>query len=125
MTRAELARLLDHSVLKPEATLADVLAGIETVRAWRIGCYCVQPCRVRVAAERLVGTDAVVASVVGFPHGCEATEVKARAAALAVADGAGEIDMVMNLGAMRDGANAVVAADIGAVVRASGSARSR
>ena len=59
MTRAELARLLDHSVLKPEATLDDVRAGIEVVRTWRIGCYCVQPCRVRIAAEGLAGTGAV------------------------------------------------------------------
>ena len=120
MTRAELARLLDHSVLKPESTLADVRAGIEVVRAWRIGCCCVQPGRVRVSAAELAGTDAVVASVVGFPHGCERTATKAAEAALAVDDGAGEIDMVINIGALKDGDHALVAADIAAVVRAVG-----
>ncbi|MEO8485869.1 MAG: deoxyribose-phosphate aldolase [Betaproteobacteria bacterium] len=120
MTRAELARLLDHSVLKPEATLAEVHAGADIVRTWRIGCYCVQSGRVRASADALAGTDALVASVVGFPHGCERTDVKASAAALAIDDGAREIDMVMNLGAMKDGALAVVAADIATVVRASG-----
>jgi deoxyribose-phosphate aldolase len=120
MTRAELARLLDHSVLKPESTLADVHAGIDVVRLWRVGCYCVQPGRVRVSAEALAGTDAVVASVVGFPHGAHRRDVKASEAALAIDDGAREIDMVVDLGALRDGDAARVAADIEAVVRACG-----
>ena len=120
MTRAELARMLDHSVLKPESTLADVHAGIDVVRLWRVGCYCVQPCRVRVSAEALAGSDAVVASVVGFPHGAHRMDVKASEAALAIDDGAREIDMVINVGALRDGDASHVAADIEAVVRACG-----
>jgi len=120
MTRAELARMLDHSVLKPESTLADVHAGIDVVRLWHVGCYCVQPCRVRVSAEALAGTGAVVASVVGFPHGAHRMDVKASEAALAIDDGAREIDMVVDLGALRDGDAARVAADIEAVVRACG-----
>ena len=118
MTRTELARLLDHSVLKPEATEHDVEAGAEVVRSWLIGFYCVQPCRVRLAAGLLAGSAARVVSVVGFPHGCDQPEVKARAAAIAVADGAGEIDMVVNLGALRSGRASAVAMDIGGVVRA-------
>ena len=118
MTRDELARLLDHSVLKPEATEADVLSGALVVRAWRIGFYCVQPCWVTVAAKAIAGTGARIASVVGFPHGCDHSDVKARAAAIAVAEGAGEIDMVMNVGALKSGHAARVAADIEAVVRA-------
>jgi deoxyribose-phosphate aldolase len=118
MTRDELARLLDHSVLKPEATELDIRAGAELVRALRIAFYCVQPCWVRLAAQA-VGTGAArVVSVIGFPHGCDRTEVKARAAAIAVADGAGEIDMVMNFGALKSGHAALVAAEIEAVVRA-------
>lgn len=118
MTRDELARLLDHSVLKPEATEADVLSGALVVRAWRIGFYCVQPCWVKVAAKAIAGTDARIASVVGFPHGCDQSDVKARAASIAVTEGAGEIDMVMNFGALRSGDARGVAADIEAVVRA-------
>lgn len=118
LTRSELARLLDHSVLKPEATSADIETGVEVVRKWRIGYYCVQPCWVSLAARALEGTDAKVVSVVGFPHGVDRSDVKASAAALAVADGAGEIDMVQNFGALRSGGASLVAADIEAVVRA-------
>ena len=117
MTRAELARLIDHSVLKPEATEHDVRAGADLVRALHIGFYCVQPFWVKLAAEAIGGAGACVVSVVGFPHGCDKTEVKVRAAALAVADGAREIDMVMNFGALKSGQAAVVASDIEAVVR--------
>ncbi len=118
LTRAEIARLLDHSVLKPEATATDIEAGVEVVRAWGIGYYCVQPCWVTLAARALAGVDAKVASVVGFPHGVDRADVKASAAAHAVADGAGEIDMVQNFGALRSGRAALVAADVEAVVRA-------
>ena len=118
MTRNEFARLLDHSVLKPEATARDIDAGIAVVREWRIGCYCVQPCRVALAAQGLAGTDALVAAVIGFPHGTERIAVKAEAARRAVGDGATELDMVLNLGALKDGDLPLVAADITAVVRA-------
>ena len=118
MTRAELARMIDHSVLKPEATEAEVRAGAEVVRAWRIGFYCLQPCWVELGAELLRGTDALLVSVIGFPHGCDLPEVKARGAALAVATGAAEIDMVMNFGLLRSGRDAEAGADIAAVVRA-------
>jgi deoxyribose-phosphate aldolase len=118
MTHKELARLIDHSVLHPEATEREVRSGADVVRTWQIAFYCVQPCWVKVAAEALAGTDARVVSVVGFPHGCDRTEVKARAAVIAVDEGAGEIDMVMAFGALRSGHAAVVAADIEAVVGA-------
>ena len=118
MTRDELARILDHSVLKPEADLHEIRLGIDVVRTWRIGFYCVQPCWVGIAADALVATDARVISVVGFPHGCDRPEVKARAAALAAGEGAREIDTVMNFGALRSGDDRTVAGDIEAVVRA-------
>ena len=117
MNRAELARLLDHSVLKPEATEREIREGAQIVRAWQIGFYCVQPCWVKLAAAALAGTACTV-SVVGFPHGCDRPEAKAQAASLAVADGAGEIDMVMNFGALKSGDDVRVAADVEAVVRA-------
>ena len=101
-----------------QATDADIRAGAEVVRAWRIGYYCVQPCWVRAAVAALAGIDARVVAVAGFPHGCDRGDVKARAAELAVADGASEIDMVMNFGALRSGHATVVAAEIEAVVRA-------
>jgi deoxyribose-phosphate aldolase len=120
--RDQLALLLDHSVLKPEATAADIAAGADCVRDGRIGFYCVQPCWVQRAVAELARSHARVVSVVGFPHGCERSEVKARAAALAVADGAAEIDMVLNFGALKSGETARVAADVAAVVNAAGAA---
>jgi len=118
VNRAELARLIDHSVLQPEATEADIRAGAEIVRAWNIGFYCVQPCWVRAAAAALEGTNARVVTVAGFPHGCDRADVKANAAALAVAEGAAEVDMVQNFGALKSGHATVVAAEIEAVIRA-------
>ena len=118
MIRIELAGMLDHSVLKPEATERDIRAGADIVRMWQIGFYCVQPCWVTVAARALAGTNAKVVSVVGFPHGSDRSDVKAEAAALAVADGAAEIDMVQNFGALKSGHATTVAADIEAVVSA-------
>jgi len=118
VNRAELARLIDHSVLQPEATEADIRAGAEIVRAWNIGLYCVQPCWVRAAAAALEGANARVVTVAGFPHGCDRADVKANAAALAVAEGAAEVDMVQNFGALKSGHATVVAAEIEAVIRA-------
>ena len=118
MTRAELARMIDHSVLKPEATGREIRAGADVVRSWHIGFYCVQPCWIKVAAEALAGADAHVVGVIGFPHGCDRAEVKARAAAMAAGERAGEIDMVMNFGVLKSGDAAMAAADVEAVVRA-------
>jgi deoxyribose-phosphate aldolase len=118
MTRTELARLLDHSVLKPESTEHDLRAGADLARTLGIGFYCVQPWWVSLAAETISGVGPIVVSVVGFPHGCDTGEVKARAAAIAMADGAREIDMVMNFGALKSGRASVVAAEVEAVVRA-------
>jgi deoxyribose-phosphate aldolase len=118
MTRDELATLLDHSVLKPESTAHDIAAGADVVRAWRVGYYCVQPCWVTTAARALADTPARIISVVGFPHGCDVPEAKARAAELAIADGAREIDTVLNFGALLSGDTATAAADVAAVVRA-------
>ena len=118
LTAATLARMLDHSVLKPEASEADVRAGAALVERLRIGFYCVQPAYVPLAVSLLRGTDARVAVVIGFPHGCERTSVKAAAARLAVDDGARELDMVLHVGALKSGALAAVHADIAAVVQA-------
>jgi deoxyribose-phosphate aldolase len=110
--------MLDHSMLKPESTQRDIEAGIDVVRALGVGFYCVQPCWVKLAARELAGDAAAVVSVVGFPHGCDVGAIKARAAELAATAGAREIDMVIDIGALRSGRQDVVAADIDAVVRA-------
>ena len=82
LTADALARMLDHSVLKPEASEADVRDGAALVERLRIGFYCVQPAYVPFAVSLLRGVDARVAAVIGFPHGCERTPVKVAAAQL-------------------------------------------
>jgi deoxyribose-phosphate aldolase len=118
MTRSELAGLLDHSVLKPDATEGQILEGADLARQWTIGFYCVQPSAVSVASTALQGSGVRVVSVVGFPHGCERSVVKAQAAALAVQDGAAEVDMVLNIGKLKSGRSQAVASEIAQVVRA-------
>ncbi len=118
MKRAELARLLDHSLLAPEATEEDILAGTDLVREWGIGFCCVQPSVVSLAAGALRDSQARVVSVVAFPHGCERSVVKTQAAELAVQDGAAEVDMVMNVGRLKSGRSQAVASEIAQVVRA-------
>jgi deoxyribose-phosphate aldolase len=118
VTRAELARMIDHSVLKPESTAHDIEAGADVVRTWSVVYYCVQPCWVSLAARSLDGSGATVISVVGFPHGCDAPDVKALATGRAVAEGAREIDTVMHFGALLGGEIARVSEDVRAVVRA-------
>ncbi len=118
MNRRELARLLDHSLLKPEATEEDILAQVEVVRQWGIGFFCVQPSYVSLAAGALSDSGARVVSVVGFPHGCDRSTVKAHAAEFAVRDGAVEVDMVMNVGRLKSGRSQAVADEITQVVRA-------
>lgn len=118
MNRAELARLLDHSLLRPDAPEQEILAEVEVLRRWGIAFFCVQPSTVALAAGALQGSGARVVSVVGFPHGCERSTVKARAAELAVRDGAAEVDMVMNVGRLKSGRSQAVADEIAQVVRA-------
>src|SRR5437763_1969185 len=81
VTRAELARLIDPSVLRPEATEGDIRTGADVVRRWKIAYYCVQPRWVAHAAQLLVDTNARIVTVVGFPHGCDRSDVKAHGAA--------------------------------------------
>ena len=118
MTRSDLARLIDHSVLRPESTEGDIRSGADVVRRWNIAFYCVQPCWVVRAAQLLADTDARIVAVVGFPHGCDRSDVKARGAAAAHGDGAQEIDMVLNIGALKSGDTVTVGRDIEAVVSA-------
>ena len=118
MTRLMLARMIDHSVLKPETTARDIAAGVDVLRAWNVAYYCVQPCWVALAAASLAGTGATVISVVGFPHGCDTADTKARATGQAIADGAREIDTVMHFGALIGRESAKAFDDVTAVVRA-------
>lgn len=119
MTRCDaavVAKRLDHAVLKPTHTDGDLCAAARMCVERGVGCLCVQSCDVAEASTLVGSSGVVVASVVGFPHGNCRPEVKALEAALAIEDGAREIDMVINLTALLSGRLSDVERDIQAVV---------
>jgi deoxyribose-phosphate aldolase len=110
-----LASYIDHTLLKPEATLAELDKLCDEARKNKFASVCVNGCHVRRCAEILGGSGVLVCSVVGFPLGQCATEVKCYEARRAIEDGACEIDMVMNVGHLKSGAVDLVERDIAAV----------
>jgi deoxyribose-phosphate aldolase len=118
ITLEQLAKTIDHSLLKPELTDADVRAGCELALRHHTASVCVKPCHVKLADSILRGTDVAVGTVIGFPHGSNLTAVKVFEVEQALADGAVELDMVINIGALRSGRADDVRADIAAVVAA-------
>lgn len=117
------ASLIDHTLLAPDASAEDVVRLCREAVENGFFSVCVSPTRVALAARELAGASPIVCSVVGFPSGAHLSQVKAAEAAAAVADGAREIDMVMDLGAAADGDWERVRSDIAAVVEASRPAR--
>jgi len=113
---SELARFFDHTLLKPEATQAQVEALCQEAIRYGFYAVCVNPSYVSLATSVLKGTGIKVCSVVGFPLGATLPEVKAFEAEKVIAMGAEEIDMVMNIGAMKSGDYALVRDDIAKVV---------
>ena len=116
--RAELARLIDHTLLKPEATRGEIAALCEEARAYRFASVCVNTTWVPLCKALLAGTDVLVCAVVGFPLGAMSPPAKAYEAREAVQQGAQEIDMVINLGALRSQDEQTVFEDIRGVVEA-------
>ena len=115
-TRAELAGMIDHTVLKPEATPEVIDVACVEAREHRFATVCVNPCHVQRVARGLAGSRVAVCSVVGFPLGANVSEVKAYEAEQAIHDGAGEIDMVIPVGALKAGDYAYVRDDIATVL---------
>ncbi|MEI7617153.1 MAG: deoxyribose-phosphate aldolase [Actinomycetota bacterium] len=115
MDRRAVAQMLDHTLLKPEATPEQVVALCHEAVELQVFAVCVSPSMVEVAHAALVGTAVRTASVVGFPSGAHQAAAVANEAALAVAAGADEIDMVINLGCAKSGDWAAVEAGIAAV----------
>ena len=111
----DLARYIDHTLLRPDATAADIDRLCAEAAEHRFAAVCINPTWVRRAAENLRGTDVPVASVIGFPFGAATSEVKALEARRAIRDGAREIDMVINIGALRSGMLDLVREDIARV----------
>jgi deoxyribose-phosphate aldolase len=111
----ELARYIDHTLLRPDATPDDVDRLCDEALRYHFAAVCINPVWVRRAAARVRGSDVVVASVVGFPLGASTPEIKAMEARRALRDGAREIDMVINVGALKGGEHELVRRDIAGV----------
>ena len=114
-----IASLIDHTILKPDATRADILKICREARQYSFASVCVNPYWVPVVRAELAGSPVKVCTVVGFPLGATSTEAKVAEAAAAVRAGAQEVDMVINVGALRSGEHEAVKLDIQAVVRVS------
>ena len=117
-TSKQIAGYIDQTLLKPDATPAQLIAFCEEAKAFPFASVCVQPGYVPLAAECMAGTGIKIAAVVGFPHGANDTKIKAAEAALAVEQGAMEIDMVLPIGRLIAGQRDAVRQDIDQVDRA-------
>lgn len=118
ITREQLAKTIDHSLLRPEMTDAEVIEGCSLALRYHVASVCVKPCHIQLAAQLLAGTDVRVGTVVGFPHGSSTTATKVAEAKEALEHGAVELDMVLNIGKLRSGETEYVREDIRAVVEA-------
>ena len=118
VTAEQLAKTIDHSLLRPELTEADVIAGCALADKYHVASVCVKPCHVGLAKKQLATSDVAVGTVVGFPHGNSTIATKAFETQEAIAAGATEIDMVINIGELRLGHADYVRSEIRAVVNA-------
>jgi deoxyribose-phosphate aldolase len=117
-TYEQVAGTIDHSLLRPELTMAEVEAGCALADRYRVASACCRSADVPSVAALLAGSPVAVGTVVGFPHGSSPTEVKAHEAALARSQGAAELDMVLNIGWLRSGEPARVEEEVRQVVAA-------
>ncbi len=116
LTERDIARTIDHSLLRPELDDAFVADGCRLAARYHVASVCVRPADVIRARAILEGTDVAVGTTIGFPHGNVLTAVKVFEAERALTDGATELDMVIQIGALKSGRDADVGADIAAVV---------
>ena len=122
MNRQEIASLIDHTNLKPEATAAEIIQLCQEARAYSFKSVCINPVFVPIAADALCGSQVIICTVVGFPLGATYPEIKVMETREAIRKGAGEIDMVLNIGALKAGDDQYVQQEIAAVNKAAGSA---
>ncbi len=122
ITLDQLAKTIDHSLLKPELTQAEVISGCELAKKYDVASVCVKPCHVSLATQTLKGSDVGVGTVIGFPHGNSTSSIKLAEARQALSDGAVELDMVINIGEMKSGHYDYVRDEIKAICEAAHSA---
>ena len=112
----EIAKTIDHSLLRPELDLDTVAEGVRLAVRYDVASATVRPADVALAAELVAGTDVLVSTVVGFPHGSSTTATKAFEADRALDDGAHELDMVLNIARLRSGRDDEVRDEIRTIV---------
>jgi len=117
-TLEQVAKTIDHSILKPDFTYADVEAGAALALKFNTASYCIRPMDVAAAAKALAGSTVNVCTVIGFPHGSTTSATKVFETNDAIANGATEIDMVLNVSALLSGDFDYVEKDIRGVVEA-------
>lgn len=110
-----LNKTIDHTILNPDATKDEVIKVIDEAKAYDFASVCLEPCWVTLAAERLADSEVKVCTVIGFPLGVNTKTVKAFEAKEAVENGADEVDMVLNIGALKSGEYDLVLEDMKAV----------
>jgi deoxyribose-phosphate aldolase len=113
-----IGKMIDHAVLKPDATDLDVDRECQTALRFDIASVCVKPCHVKLAHGFLKDSDVMVSTVIGFPHGGTTTACKVSEACEAIENGASELDMVINIGKLLSGDYSYVKNDIEAVTKA-------
>lgn len=116
LTERDIAKTIDHSLLRPELDDAFVEAGCRLAAKYDVASVCVRPADVSRAKAILAGTEVAVGTTIGFPHGNYVTEIKVAEARRALSDGATELDMVIKIGALKSGRDADVESDIRAIV---------
>lgn len=118
MSEKQIARMIDHTLLKPDSTKEQILQLCEEAKEYEFATVCVNPSWVRTAAKALKGTSVGVTTVIGFPLGATSTFTKVAETRDAIASGATEVDMVINIGALKSKDEGTVYQDIKQVVRA-------
>ena len=116
ITRVEIAKMIDHSLLHPTMDDQTLIEGIELAKKYKVASVCIKPYAVKLAADMLEGSDVMVCSVIGFPHGNSRVDVKVFETERAIDDGAVEIDMVVNAGKVLSEDWDYVRNEIGAIV---------
>jgi len=117
-TDGRLAHMIDHTLLKPDATQDQIAQLCYEARKYRFASVCVNPTNVKLCAQLLKGSDVPICAVVGFPLGATSTEVKVFEAQQAIRDGATEVDMVINVGALKSRDYELVERDVASIARA-------
>jgi deoxyribose-phosphate aldolase len=114
-----MASMIDHTILKPTATKAQIIQLCKEAKEYQFASVCINPCFVKLAANKLKDSGVKICTVIGFPLGANTSELKAIEAKIAITEGAQEIDMVINVGALKEGDLEYVENDITRVVQAS------